>query len=135
MERIEELLIRIEAKLDVLLSGKQTQTTPEKDRSPVKELLPFKPKQPAVIQMVWANVETGVWAKMLEVSTSTIKVHVRGVMRKTGYKSRAQIAMMAEELLGMAANAYERGAGIPQDWYVNRDKYGAHTKMLQQKVR
>ena len=135
MERIEELLIRIEAKLDVLLSGKQSQTTPEKDRSLVKELLSFTPKQHAAIQMVWANVDTEAMAKILDVSISTIKVHIRGVMRKTGYKSRAQIAMMAEELLGMDANAYERGAGIPQDWYVNRDKYGAHTKMLQQKVR
>ena len=135
MERIEERLIRIEAKLDVLLSGKQSQPTPVKDRSLVKELLSFTPKQHAAIQMVWANVDTETMAETLGVSISTIKVHIRGVMRKTGFKSRAQIAMMAEEMLGMDATAYERGAGIPQDWYVNRDKYETHTKMLQQKVR
>jgi DNA-binding NarL/FixJ family response regulator len=135
MERIEELLIRIEAKLDVLLSNKQSQTTPVEDRSIIKDLLSFTPKQHAVIQMVWGNVATEAMADVLGVSISTIKVHIRGVMRKTGYKSRAQIAMMAEEMLGMDAVAYERGAGIPQDWYVNRDKHETHTKMLQQKVR
>lgn len=135
MERIEERLIRIEAKLDVLLSNKQSHATPVKDRSLVKDLLSFTPKQHAAIQMVWANVDTETMAEVLGVSISTIKVHIRGIMRKTGFKSRAQIAMMAEDMLGMDAIAYERGAGIPQDWYVNRDKYETHTKMLQQKVR
>lgn len=135
MERIEERLVRIEAKLDVLLGNKQSQPTLSGDKSLVKTLLTFTPKQHAVIQMVWANVDTETMAEILEVSSSTIKVHIRGIMRKTGFKSRAQIAMMAEELLEMDANAYERGAGIPSDWFVNRDKYETHTKMLQQKVR
>jgi len=135
MERIEERLVRIEAKLDVLLGNKQSQTTPSKDKSLVKTLLTFTPKQHAVIQMVWANIDTEAMARILEVSTSTIKVHIKGIMRKTGFKSRAQIAMMAEELMAMDAGAYERGSGIPSDWFINRDSYEAHTKMLQQKVR
>ena len=135
MERIEERLIRIEAKLDVLLGGKQSQPTLSSDKSLVKTLLTFTPKQHAVIQMVWANVDTDTMAEILAVSTSTIKVHIRGIMRKTGFKSRAQIAMMGEELLGVDAIAYERSSGIPSDWFVNRINYEAHTKMLQQKVR
>lgn len=135
MTSIEERLIRIEAKLDVLL-GKQHQQ-PQNQNPPniMKELLSFTPKQHAVIQMIWGNADTETMADIMKVSISTIKVHIRGIMRKTGFKSRAQIAMMAEELLAVDASVYLRTAGIPNDWYSNRRNYEDYTSMLREKVR
>ena len=133
MEEVVERLVRIEAKLDVLLGAKATVSG--KETSTAQDLLRFSPKQHAVIQMIWANVQTNDMAELLDVSESTIKVHVRGIMRKTGFKSRAQIAMMADDLLRTDAAVYLRQAGIPQDWFLNQDTHTKYTAMLREKAR
>lgn len=131
---IEQSLARIEAKLDVLISASLQLTNPQPTDA-VKTALSFTPKQHAVIQMVWHNKSTDDMAEAMDVSISTIKVHIRGIMRKTGYKTRAQIAMLADEMMSIPSEAYRRQSGIPKDWCENMSGYPEITNMLREKVR
>lgn len=132
---VTERLARIEAKLDVLIQARMQSTIPNQDAGVVKTALSFTPKQHAVMQMIWRNMSTDEMAEVMTVSVSTIKVHIRGIMRKTGYKTRAQIAMLADELMSIPSEAYRRQAGIPRDWCESISMYPEITTMLRERVR
>ena len=137
---LEEKIIGMEAQMAMLIQmigGK-----PNNDRSTTRGdsdctlMREFTPKQHAVIQMIWQGFSTEDMANMLEVSEATIKVHIRGVMRRAGIKTRAQIAMKAERCMReMSDEEYKRTSGIPKDWCERPDNYKDTTKMLRTKVR
>ena len=132
---LEQCLARIEAKLDVLIGACVQSKLPSQEGDVVKTALSFTPKQHAVMQMVWHNNSTEYMAEAMDVSISTIKVHIRGIMKKTGYKTRAQIAMLADEMMSIPEEAYRRQSGIPRDWCENMLAYPEVTNMLREKVR
>lgn len=137
---LEEKIIGMEAQMAMLIQmigGKQNN-----DRSTMRGnddctlMREFTPKQHAVIQMIWQGFSTEDMANMLEVSEATIKVHIRGVMRRASLKTRAQIAMKAERCMReMSDEEYKRTSGIPKDWCERPDNYKDTTKMLRTKVR
>jgi DNA-binding CsgD family transcriptional regulator len=139
---LEEKVIGLEAKLDFVVSlirgDNKEFTTNKKSEDESTLMREFTPKQHAVIQMIWQGFGTDAMAETLGVSSATIKVHIRGVMRRSGLKTRSQIAMIAERCMQtMGDSEYLRTSGIPKDWCMRPcdDEYKATTKMLRTKVR
>ena len=121
--------------MDVLIGACVQSKLPQQKEDVVKAALSFTPKQHAVMQMVWHGMSTEDMAEVMGVSVSTIKVHIRGIMKKTGYKTRAQISMLADEMMSIPTEAYKRQSGIPQDWCQDMSLYPEVTNMLREKVR
>jgi len=140
---LEGKVIGLEAKLEFVVSlirgdNKEftTNNNNKKSDDDCTLMREFTPKQHAVIQMIWQGFGTDAMAETLEVSSATIKVHIRGVMRRAGLKTRSQIAMIAERCMQqMGDSEYLRTSGIPKDWCMRPDEYKDTTKMLRTKVR
>jgi len=137
---LEAKVIGLEAKLELITQmirgDKQTQTQRQMSVDDCTLMREFTPKQHAVIQMIWQGFSTEAMAEMLMVSEATVKVHIKGVMRRASLKTRAQIAMKAERCMReMSDEEYRRTSGIPKDWCERPDDYKDTTKMLRTKVR
>ena len=141
MDDIEGRLARLEGQVELLVRLMSDRSWPPAEAPPSgkcnEELMrEFTPKQHAVMQMVADGVSTQEMAEVMEVAESTVKVHIRGIMKRTGARTRAQIAMYFERCVkDIAPQEYERFSGIPQDWYSNLDKYADVTNMLRVRTR
>jgi len=99
-------------------------------------LVNFTPKQIATVQMVAENYSTEAMAKILDCSDSTIKVHLRGFMRKAGVETRNRAALYYEDLIaGMDADRFLKLTEVEMDWAKDPAKYPKTTRMLHQKSR
>ena len=147
LERIERDILTLKAQVDLLIrlaggnagGGAAPVTaapeTASNDHS-VDCLMLFTPKQHAVMQMICAGMGTDEMAEMLAVTPSTIKVHIRGVMRKASLRTRAQIVMHYRDIVEhQDEKDYRRFAGIPKDWAERPGEYPKETEMLRVKSR
>ena len=141
MLSVEERLSKLEGQVELLVRLMSDRNWPPAEAPPSgkgnEEMMrEFTPKQHAVMQMIASGVSTQEMAAVMEVAESTVKVHIRGIMKRTGTRTRAQIAMWFERSKDDCdAQNYETFAGIPQDWYENLDKYADVTKMLRVRTR
>jgi len=86
--------------------------------------------------MVAENYSTEAMAKILDCSDSTIKVHLRGFMRKAGVETRNRAALYYEDLIaGMDADRFLKLTEVEMDWAKDPAKYPKTTRMLHQKSR
>lgn len=102
----------------------------------IEVLMGMTPKQHAVVQMLAEGMGTEDMAGVLGVHLGTVKVHIRGVMKRASVKTRAQIMMMWREATAdLTEEEYEAFAGIPMDWAKRPEAYPSVSEMLRTKVR
>lgn len=137
-------LAAIEAQLDLIMRSLlgSTPTAPPTQPSSVAivsretELMAYSPKQIAAIQLVRAGLQTEAMAKALDCTESTIKVHIRGYMRRSETNSRHKAAIHYENMIqDMTPERHKKLTDVEIDWAENPDLYPDTTKMLHQKVR
>lgn len=138
-------LAAIEAQLDLIMRSLllPTPTAPPADApssvaavSRETELMAYSPKQIAAIQLVRAGLQTEAMATALDCTESTIKVHVRGYMRRSDTNSRHKAAIHYETMiLGMTPERHKKLTDVEVDWADDPARYPDTTKMLHQKVR
>jgi len=140
----QQRLAAIEAQLDLIMRSLlgNTPTAAPAEPSSVAvvnretELMSFSPKQIAAIQLVRAGMQTEAMAKALDCTESTIKVHVRGYMRRSDTNSRHKAAIHYETMvMGMTPARHKKLTDVEVDWADNPDLYPETTQMLHQKVR
>jgi DNA-binding NarL/FixJ family response regulator len=85
---------------NTILKAQQTPVTsePKKERA----LESFTPKQMAVIEMIRKGKANKTIAYELNMCESTVKVHVRNIMKKLRARNRTQVAFFANQMLGDA---------------------------------
>jgi DNA-binding CsgD family transcriptional regulator len=109
---------------------------PESRDHDVSDVMAYTPKHHAVMQMICMGMGTDDMAEVLAVTPSTVKVHIRGIMRKARLRTRAQIVMHYRDLLDGVSDAdYKAFAGIPRDWAERRSDYPKVNEMLRTKSR
>ena len=59
----------------------------------------FSPRQNQVLRMLWKGCSNKLIAYELRMCESTVKVHIRHIMKKLNAKNRTEVAFMANELL------------------------------------
>ena len=137
-------LAAIEAQLDLIMRSLlgSTPTAYPAEPSSVDtvsretELMAYSPKQIAAIQLVRAGLQTDAMAKALDCTESTIKVHVRGYMRRSDTNGRHKAAIHYESMIqGITPERHKKLTDVEIDWAENPDLYPDTTKMLHQKVR
>ncbi|MBX9589277.1 MAG: response regulator transcription factor [Hyphomonadaceae bacterium] len=74
---------------------------PERDRSPTM----FTARQAAVVEAIGKGKANKIIAHELNMCESTVKVHVRNIMKKLSAKNRTEVALMANRLLSEPARA------------------------------
>jgi len=142
-EDTQRRLAAVEAQLDLIMrSLLNSPTVAPAEPSSVAvvnretELMSFSPKQIAAIQLVRAGMQTEAMAKALDCTESTIKVHVRGYMRRSDTNSRHKAAIHYETMvMGMTPARHKKLTDVEVDWADNPDLYPETTQMLHQKVR
>ena len=141
---IQRRLAAIEAQLDLIMRSLlgSTPTAYPAEPSSVDtvsretELMAYSPKQIAAIQLVRAGLQTDAMAKALDCTESTIKVHVRGYMRRSDTNGRHKAAIHYESMIqGITPERHKKLTDVEIDWAENPDLYPDTTKMLHQKVR
>jgi DNA-binding CsgD family transcriptional regulator len=75
-------------------------------------------KMHVALQLILAGANTTTIAERLEVKPSTAKVHVRGVAKRLGVKTRTQItSAMLPVMQRIDPASYEKlSGGLPKDW-------------------
>jgi len=152
-EELRGRVVALEAQVDLLmrsLVGERGSTITPPSVETTKELpitatvlsgvgtilVNFTPKQIAAVQMVAENYSTEAMANTLDCSDSTIKVHLRGFMRKAGVETRNRAALYYEDLVaGMDADRFLKLTEVEMDWAKDPAKYPKTTRMLHQKSR
>lgn len=137
-------LAAIEAQLDLIMRSLLGTTPTAPPTEPISvatasretELMAYSPKQIAAIQLVRAGMQTEAMAKALDCTESTIKVHVRGYMRRSDTNSRHKAAIHYESMIqSITPERHKKLTDVEMDWAENPDLYPDTTKMLHQKVR
>tara|TARA_R110000823_G_scaffold103042_3_gene220340 strand:+ start:1839 stop:2309 length:471 start_codon:yes stop_codon:yes gene_type:complete len=99
-------------------------------------LLQFTPKQIASVQMCAEGYSTEEMAEVLDCTTSTVKVHIRGYCKRIGVSSRNKAAMHYEDLVeGISAERHLKMTQVEIDWAKDPNKYPKTTRLLHQKIR
>tara|TARA_S200000501_G_scaffold55953_2_gene46131 strand:- start:25097 stop:25555 length:459 start_codon:yes stop_codon:yes gene_type:complete len=134
------LQAQVELIMRALLDRNQYQINPSQSSvatvSRETELMTYSPKQIAAIQLVRAGLQTEAMAKALDCTESTIKVHIRGYMRRSDTNSRHKAAVHYEGLIqDLTPERHKKLTDVEMDWAENPDLYPDTTKMLHQKVR
>lgn len=145
LRALEDRLLRLEAVVETLVrvirQGRDGDDEPperlaQERRPAVAELMGYTPKQHAVMQMLCKGYGTEEMAKVFDVTSSTVKTHIRSIMRHANVRTRAQIVMAYGAILeGVSDQDYENLAGLPKDWAEHPDRYEGVTKMLRVKAR
>ena len=92
MQLIKTLNLRLPDSLD-------TPTDHQAEINPHVHLTLFTAKQHAVLQMIYERISTSEMSEILSVSESTIKVHLRSIMRKTSLRSRQSVAAWYHDII------------------------------------
>jgi DNA-binding NarL/FixJ family response regulator len=74
-----------------------TQVSPVPNH-PAAELMQFTPRQIEVIMQLWEGKQNKTIAYELEMSESTVKVHVRQIMKKLRATNRTQVVLLTKQL-------------------------------------
>ena len=77
------------------LHERDHQSTPEEPQTatPSDELATFSPRQNEVLRMLWNGSANKVIAYQLKMSESTVKVHIRHIMKKLNVNNRTQVVL------------------------------------------
>lgn len=128
-----EQLDRIEWKLDQIIShclrlqdtaggaSKDLAASPSHPQNEVTFLDKFTTKQHVAYQMLLRGADNQEISERMGVSINTAKVHVRGMFKKVGVNSRAQlIYRTSKEFEEIDDNGYMMmTGGLPKDWDAN----------------
>jgi DNA-binding CsgD family transcriptional regulator len=130
-------LVRIEAKLDVLISALLGRAERDERAGLAGEagevaqafFRQFTTKQNAALQMLMRGASNDDIAERLGVTDNTAKVHVRSIAKKLDVHNRAVIALRAmPHWQAIDGEAYRMlSGGLPKDWDANfaaPDPYG-----------
>jgi DNA-binding NarL/FixJ family response regulator len=142
LRALEDRLLRLEATVETLVRMLRREdqeplvALAQEVKPAVTELMGYTPKQHAVMQMLCRGSGTEDMAKVLGVTPSTVKTHIRGIMRHANVRTRAQIVMSYGAIMASVSDGeYESFTGLPKDWAEHPDRYAAATKMLRVKAR
>lgn len=133
-------LIALEAKVEMLttmmLGQAGSQQTHHHPTPAIEKLRGLTPKQNAACQLVWLGYSTEAMATMMGATVPTLKVHIKGAMRNLEVKTRAQIAVLMDEVINTTGeDVYRRVTGLPKDWGERPEGYYEITKMIRTKTR
>lgn len=94
-------------------------------------------KQYVTVQGILKGLQNKEIAKAMDVSESTVKVHVRSVALKLGVKTREQIVAKCAHLASMNPKEYLDMSGVPQDWinFPTHEDYADVTSRIRQRTR
>jgi len=95
----------------------------------------FTMKQHAVLQLVHDGASNREIGEALEVTESTVKVHVKAIMDKLGVRTRSQVALATKELMGLEADDYEKLTRVPRGWSRNPDLGDEATRLIKTKTK
>ena len=99
-------------------------------------LLQFTLKQHAVMQLLLNGARTSGIAEVMDVTESTVKVHIRSICQKLGANKRIfVIGLYSEAYAGVTPERYAVLTRLPYDWAQNPSKYPEVTQVLREKVR
>mgnify|MGYP006443769379 CR=1 FL=1 len=127
-EKVLEVLVRLETKLDVLLMqqgverGERDVADPVEERSgqesPIAVLGQFTTKQHAALQMIVSGASNAKIARRFNVTENTAKVYVRMIAKKLGVPRRPMIvAKTLGPLRAVSDQDYAAmTGGLPKDW-------------------
>ena len=101
----------------ILWLRERSQSMPEEPQAaaPSDDLATFSPRQNEVLRMLWNGSANKVIAYELKMSESTVKVHIRHIMKKLNVNNRTQVVLRTRpQQLGrsLAANAVASPARI-----------------------
>ena len=123
LDRIEWKLDQIIASLalkasDASLSGEVSPTAIINSNPDMPQLTT---KQHAALQMLLRGADNNEIAMRFDVSPNTSKVYVRGVAKKLGVQTRAQIVVkLLDTFNALDDNSYRMlTGGLPKDWDAN----------------
>ena len=147
MGKIEDLIEEnrnLKAKVEVLedMLGKLMMSNRPSGRTAIDEsvniaLRQMTQKQHAALQMVLRGASNFEIAHRFQVTESTAKVYVKGIMDRLGVRSRPQIVSKAAPFFDRMDD-YEYqviSGGVPKDWDMHWSKYDDVNKMLFEKTR
>ena len=124
-------IARLEAKVDVLINlvtditstgsqaAPQTVDQPlQLNASQVGVMRDMSPRQHAALQLLIQGWQNNQMSKLMGVTESTVKMHVKKVCDRFGVKTRGQAAMLGQEIINlMPKEDYTRySGGFPPDW-------------------
>lgn|GEM_PF-7081408 len=115
-----ERLIRIEAKIDVLVTQNTARPADDRPSEPDSSVLGlFTVKQHVALQMIIAGSRNDAIARRLGITENTAKVHVRGIAKKLQVKTRGQIvARTMAAMTAIPADEYLAvSGGLPKEWH------------------
>ena len=132
-EGMQNQLDRIEWKLDQILASLAQKTSDASSRDEVSQTGTTNPqrrildlvdmpqlttKQHAALQMLLRGADNNEIAMRFDVSPNTSKVYVRGVAKKLGVQTRAQIVVkLLDTFNELDDNSYRMlTGGLPKDW-------------------
>jgi len=127
---MQNQLDRIEWKLDQILASLAQRTSdasssgevsPTGITNPQVDMPQLTTKQHAALQMLLRGADNNEIAKRFDVSPNTSKVYVRGVAKKLGVQTRAQIVVkLLDTFNDLDDNSYRMlTGGLPKDWDAN----------------
>lgn len=131
---IESRLIRMEAQLDMLakmvMQSAQAPAPPASQQSgfskdeAFRRLSEISQRQVATMLMILAGYRTAAVAARFNVSESTAKIYVSGLMRHLGATTRAQLAIRGKTLVEvLTPQEFLEACGVPSDFGENQKKY------------
>ena len=128
---MQNQLDRIEWKLDQILASLAQKTSDASTSGEVSQTGIMNPlitdmpqlttKQHAALQMLLRGADNNEIAKRFDVSPNTSKVYVRGVAKKLGVQTRAQIVVkLLDTFNALDDNSYRMlTGGLPKNWDAN----------------
>ncbi|ANY85244.1 hypothetical protein BB934_44515 (plasmid) [Microvirga ossetica] len=84
------------------VSGLGRTSLPSEQSTPDPKVTKLSPRETVILQSLMGGDANKVIARRLDITESTIKVHVKSILRKIGAANRTQAAMWANENLRVA---------------------------------
>ncbi len=135
-DTVAELRGQVSLLREMLVERQASPTSsPAPPTHPSELALMFTPKQHAVMQCLANGMKNTEIAHILQVTESTVKVHLRSIMRKLKVRQRAQIMLRVGALFDLLPEDYQKSSGIPMDWWQDPDGYPEETNLLRHKTR
>ena len=139
---LQEKILMLESQVQVLkglvleLSGSGNTGRDSSDYEAAKQQAQnFTMKQHAVLQMIHMGSSNREIGQALDVTESTVKVHVKAIMDKLGVRTRSQVALATKELMGLEADDYEKLTRVPRGWSRNPDLDDEATRLIKTKTK
>jgi DNA-binding CsgD family transcriptional regulator len=132
---LREEIIGLKAQIKMLKEMLQEKS--EAKKSSISPLPLLTAKQYATVQGISRGLQNKEIAEAMDVSESTVKVHVRSVALKLGVKTREQIMAKCAHLAALSPAEYLALSGVPQDWieWPAHEDYAEVTSRIRQRTR